>query len=144
METRGILVVLALLMLPLAAAQEDDVTTNESEYDTSVPEGDESYLDEAENGTYEEEAAAPGDAPASSESDPASAGGDGTAAEDPTLGEDDLDTSLPMEDESWLNDDIDGASAGGPAPRTSASTPGPGAFLVVAGAALAVALMRRR
>lgn len=66
---------LVLLAIPLAAAQ-DDPGVNESDMDTTTPPPDETYLDEADAETQDE----------------------------PTLSESDFDTTLPPGDESYLDD----------------------------------------
>jgi LPXTG-motif cell wall-anchored protein len=121
MNTREtiILITLALAVaVPSALAQEEeDPTVNESDFNTTEPESDESYLDEAEQ----------------------------ESAEDPTLTESDFDTTAPTADESYLDDaesEIGADGSGGSA--TGSATPG--LPLVGALAALAVAglALRRR
>ncbi|HVM45728.1 MAG TPA: hypothetical protein VM582_07305, partial [Candidatus Thermoplasmatota archaeon] len=76
MRETTILLALILLAAPVALAQEEEPTVNDSDYDTSTPEGDDAYLDDAE----------------------------AEASGEPTLSDGDFDTSLPADDQSYLTD----------------------------------------
>lgn len=131
--------VAVVALAPFASAQ-DDPTVNESDFDTSTPQGDEAYLDESENETANA-TGADGSTPTSDD-----ANATGEDASDPTLAEGDFDMSVPTDDEAYLDEaeaEATGPTANAPAPG-GASTPGAGALLVaVAGGAAAIALRRR-
>lgn len=115
-ETILFIALAALTLAPLAAAQEEEPTVNESDFNTTAPEDtNESYLDDAE----------------------------AEAAGEPTLDESDFDTTAPTADESYLDDaerEIESAE-GGDAER--AGTPGlPVALAIVGIAAVAWAIRR--
>lgn len=114
-----VLCILALTLTPLASAQEEDPSLNESDMDTAPPESDESYLDEAEQ----------------------------ESAEEPTLGEGDMDTTAPEYDESYLTEaerEIADASTDADDDASAQGTPGaPVVALLVAVGILALAVRRR-
>lgn len=151
---RRLLAILLLLALPPAGAQEGgDPDLNESDMNTTVPDGDTSYLNETNSSSSSSatNSSSTGSG-AGSSSGSANATDDGAAA-DPTLSEGDMDTSLPDTDTSYLDENEappatdDGAGGTSPTRDTtggSASTPGFGALALLAGAgALALALRRR-
>lgn len=115
MNGRRVIILALLLIAPIAAAQEDP-TVNDSDFNTTPPAEDESYLGESE--------------PAAEE-DPTG---------DPTLSNSDFDTAAPIMDESYLDADApagsDGASAGNQTPAS--------ALLVALVGFAAVALALRR
>jgi len=105
--------VLALLLAtPLALAQEEDPTVNDSDYNTTVPTEDETYLDEAA----------------------------AESSEDPTVSDSDFDTSVPAEDESYLDEPLPGDEGG----ATARGTPGAAAAVALVGIALTALALRRR
>lgn len=112
-ETTIVLILLAVA--PVALAQEADPTVNESDYDTSEPTSDESYLDaSAQEAGIEEE---------------------------PTVSEADFDTAAPTYDESYL-DDAEAEAAGA---DTAKGAPGIGLLAGLAAVAVAaLALWRRK
>ena len=86
----AILLAVLLAIVGVASAQ-DDPTVNESDFDTTTPEADESYLESE---------------------------GSSASSEEPTLRESDFDTSVPGADESYLADgdgSPDGSARGTPA-----------------------------
>lgn len=88
MRTRETFLVIVLALVATAgAASAQDPTVNESDYDTTPPASDESYLDETES--------SPGD---------------------PTLSDGHLDTQPPAYDESYLDEGVpeDAAAKGAP------------------------------
>ena len=128
MRTRETILVglgLLLALAPAAFAQEPEPTVNESDFDTSGPPSDESYLDE-EGG-------------AGGETGPES----GTGSEpDPTLGEGDFDMSAPAADTSYL--DAEAAADAQPQDETRADAPLPGIVAALGVVALAALALRRR
>lgn len=121
-----------LALAPLALAQEEDPTLNESDFDTSPPPSDERYLDEGA-----QDGADPSGAEASTTSEP-----------DPTLGEGDFDMSAPDEDMSYLGDDAASDAAGSTAGATTdagrSAVPAPGIVAALGVLALAALALRRR
>src|SRR5687767_14434090 len=117
---RRAITLLLLLLLPCASAQsgQDDPTLNESDFNSTVPEDDTSYLNETDgetgNGT-----GSGSDAGSGAEGQGPGAGGDAEADADPALSENDFDTSLPDEDTSYL-DENEPPPAGG---TVATSTP---------------------
>lgn len=126
-------VLTALLLAPLAAAQEP--TVNESDYDTAPPSGDESYLGEANAST--EPSVNESDFDTSPPAQDASYLDDGS---EPSLSESEFDMSSPPGDGSYLDA---GAAASGADPPAS-RVPGPGAALAILGVMAAIVLARRR
>lgn len=117
-ETILFIALVALALSPPAAAQEDEEpTVNESDFNTTEPEANESYLDDAE----------------------------AEAAGEPTLNESDFDTTAPTADESYLDDaerEIESPEDGEGAAGTS-GTPGlPIAIALVGIGAVAWAMRR--
>ena len=90
---RVILLSLLLFAAPTALAQEEDPTVNDSDFNTTPPAEDESYLDEAE----------------------------AESAGEPTVSDSDFDTSVPTMDESYLDDE--GPSAGASASAKDTPVP---------------------
>lgn len=129
------------LLAPLAAAQGADPTVNESEMDTSVPPGDERYLDDSGE-AYANDTGGASDGTGS----PSDTSGD------PTLAEGDFDVGVPAADESFLDDAYDtGAPAAkqaesAPPPRAQQvpGIPVPGLLAAVAAVAVAAAHASRR
>lgn len=114
-ETTAILAFLLLLVTPMTLAQEPEPTVNESDYDTSPPAADESYLDEAENETSAE----------------------------PTLQEGDFDTAPPPADESYLDEAEREMGSSGPARDGEAATPAAPLLALVASLGVAALVWRR-
>jgi cytoskeletal protein RodZ len=117
-----------LLLAPLASAQQpSDPTVNDSDFNTTAPPADTSYMDE--NSTSSNDTT------------------------DPTVSDSDFDTSVPSADTSYLDQaaqqygvDESGASTTTPPPAAGASkTPGPETALVLGlVGAVALALAQRR
>lgn len=148
MSWRAPIFAIALLVLVAApaAAQDGEATVNESDFDTSEPETDESYLEDDAGASSTGGDASSGDADASA--DAGSAGDGGAAAGDdeaePTLGEGDFDTSAPAADESYLDDAETEAGLKSAEGGDAAATPGvAGALVVGVFAGVALALRRR-
>lgn len=125
-----LLALLAVALAPLAAAQEP--TVNESDFDTTPPTGDETYLDDSQDlqGTGADDPSAP-------------------AEEEPTLSESDFDTSAPEGDDSYLDDSEDLAGTGAEDADASSGSDGnkrlPGfAAIVTVGALALVAVATRK
>lgn len=132
-----LLLTLVLAAAGLATAQ-DDPTVNESEFDTTAPEADETYLNETESNTSDptlEEGDFDTTAPAPDESYL----GSDTASnpDDPTLEGDDFDTAVPPADDAYLDE---GGATGGSSGR---GVPAAGLAATLAALAALVALRRR-
>lgn len=113
---RGTLIFTAMLLFaaPVALAQEEP-TVNDSDYDTSTPEGDDAYLDEAE----------------------------AESTGEPTVSDADYDTSLPADDDSYL-DQAEAEAGGDGTGASSGGDDTPGIALAVMLAALGVAALAWR
>lgn len=89
MDGRRVIILFTLLLAaPTALAQDPDPTVNDSDFNTTPPAEDETYLDDAE----------------------------AESTEDPTVSDSDFDTTAPTMDESYLDEDLpgdEGASAKG-------------------------------
>lgn len=126
---RTALVVLgALLLSPLAAAQQpSDPTVNDSDFNTTPPAADDSYMN---------------DTNASSSN----------STTDPTVSNSDFDTSAPPADTSYLDqtasqygvDNGSASSSGAASTSGAAKTPAPALGIVLVGVLVAAAFVRRR
>lgn len=113
---RRVLVITMILFASGAAQAQEDPTVNDSEFDTSAPSEDESYLGDANATTTE-------------------------SSEEPSVSDADFDTSAPEGDTSYLDD---GASAGASAGATASATPGLGVWAMLAAIGGIALLARRR
>lgn len=123
-----LLIALALAAAVPSAFAQEEPTVNESDFNTTDPESDESYLGEGSGNETTSDNSTSGNSTSND------------TTEDPTLDESELDTTAPPVDESYLDDaerEIGGADA---------AAESPGLPLVGALAALAVAtvVLRRR
>lgn len=115
MDGRRVTFLILLLATPAALAQDPDPTVNDSDFNTTTPAEDESYLDEAE----------------------------AESTEDPSVSDADFDTSTPPMDESYLEEEAAGGGSGNGAAASAKATPAPAAVLVLAGLAATALLLRR-
>lgn len=137
---RGGILLVAFVFAAGAASAQDDPTVNESDFNTSAPEGDDSYLNETESNSTDPTLSEDDFNTSAPEADEGYLGSDGTTEGDPTLSEGDFDTSAPAADESYLDaDDVDASGDG-----DARGAPGPALVALLAAVGIVAALARRR
>lgn len=136
---RGGIALLALVTLAGTAIAQDP-SVNESDFNTTADEPDESYLNESSDPPPSDPTLTESDFDTSAPPPDESYMGASTESSDPTLSEGDFDTSVPTADESYLG--AEGASDDeGDGVR---DTPGPALVGLVAAAAIVALTVRRK
>lgn len=131
---RGGIALLTLVALTGSALAQDP-SVNESEFNTTADEPDESYLNESSSSTAADPTLNETDFDTSAPSPDEGYLGASGGSSDPTMTESDFDTNVPPADEDYLGDP--------PAADEERGAPGPGVALLLLGTAI-VALARAR